>query len=95
MKFKTIERDLEEFFELDNRYISIIPKPYHDVATELAYFLKGLLQCRKQPSWLKVCRLLEEIQDEKWRLCKILVGNLERQLNKEKKKEKKHEKKDK
>lgn len=89
MTFKTIERDLEEFFELDNRYVSVIPPKYRDLAIDISCFLKGLLQCRKQPNWLKVCRLLEEIQDEKWKLNKILIGNLERQLNKEKKNEKK------
>lgn len=87
--FKRAGRVLKEFFELDQRYISVIPKRYHDVATELAHFLEDLLLARKQPSWLKVYRLLEELRGEKWRLTEILVNHLERQVNKEKKNEKK------
>lgn len=94
MTFKRTERVLKEFFELDNRYISVIPKPYHDVATELACFLNDLLQAKKQPSWLKVYRLLEELRGDQWKLNDILLRGLERQINNEKKKREKHEKKD-
>ncbi len=95
MTFKRMERALKEFFELDNRYISVIPKPYHDVAIEVALFLKDLLQAKKQPSWLKVYRLLEELRGDQWKLNDILLRGLEHQINNEKKKKReKHEKKD-